>query len=82
MISVVYSLRASSTLDKVRDKAEAIEEDVRNRLDDLIKRAAPSEQERALSASIPEFLKAVLANPETTKLLLEMALKERGQAAD
>lgn len=78
VVSIAYSSKASSTLDKVKDKADTIEKDVRDRLDDLIKRAAPSEQERALSALMPEFLRAILRDPEMTKFLLKMAAEQQG----
>jgi len=76
VVSVIYSSKASATLEKVKDKADAIEKDVRDRLDDLVRRAAPSEQERALSAVIPDFFKALFGNPEMMKILLEKAIEQ------
>ncbi|MBC7221054.1 hypothetical protein H5T55_06265 [Candidatus Bipolaricaulota bacterium] len=74
-LSIIYSSKASSTLDAVKDKADAIERDVRDRLDDLVRRAAPSEQERAMSAVLPELLKGIMADPETLRLLLQKAIE-------
>lgn len=82
IISVTYSSKATSTLEKVKDKAENIEKDVRNRLDDLIKRAAPSEQERALSAVLPDLLKELLANPDMMKFVLEKAMEQGKQSSE
>lgn len=76
VVSLIYSSKASSTLDKVKEKADAIERDVRERLDDLVRRAAPSEQERALSGIVPDFFKALFANPDLLKKVVEKALEK------
>lgn len=77
IVSLVYSSKASVTLEKVKEKADAIEKDVHDRLDDLVKRAAPSEQERALAAVMPELFKIILSNPELAKVVFESAIKSR-----
>jgi|GEM_PF-3403426 len=76
-LSLLFSLKASSSLDETKNRAERIEQDVRDRLDDLVKRAAPSEQERAMSSVMPEFLKAAFSDPETMKLIVQEAMKRQ-----
>lgn len=75
VVSLVYSAKASATLETV--KAEIIEKDVRDRLDDLVKRAAPSEQERALASIMPDLMKNDFCDPKLTKLFLEEKSKEQ-----
>jgi thiamine phosphate synthase YjbQ (UPF0047 family) len=78
VLSIVFSTKASSALKSIESRAEAIEKDVRDRLDDLVKRAVPSEQERAMSSVMPDFLKALFTDPESMKLLVQEAMRQRG----
>ena len=80
ILSILFSGKASTALSAIKDQAESIEKDIRNRLDDLVRRAAPTEQERAMSAVLPELLKGVLSEPETVKLLIKEGLKQRKDA--
>ena len=78
-ISIIFSLRATSTLDKVSEQAGTIEKDVRERMNKLIERAAPSEQERALSSVLPDLFRAAFADPEILRLIIQEGLKRQGR---
>lgn len=82
VISIIYSLKATSTLDRIRDKADTIEKDVRERLDDLIKRAVPSAQEQVLSSVMPDLLKAILSDPETRRVVIQEAMKRKDEKSN
>lgn len=82
LLSILFFVKASTALSATKDQAQSIEKDVRDRLDDLVRRAAPSEQERAMSAVLPDLLKAVLSEPETMKLLIQEGLKRRKNAPE
>lgn len=81
-LSIIFSMKASTALNTITKQAESIEKDVRGRLDDLVKRAVPSEEERAMSAVLPDFLKALFSDPKSMQLLVQEAMKQRGKASD
>lgn len=82
VVSVIYSAKATSTLDRIREKADTIEQAVQNRLDDLIKRAVPSEQERAISSALPDLLKFLFSNPDLFRIMVQNANKLKGRDAE
>lgn len=76
-VSVIYSVRASNTMHMIDERAKAIEENVGKRLDDLIKRAAPSPEEKVMTETMGEFFKAALSDPSTVSLLLKESFKQQ-----
>lgn len=76
-LSHQYSKNAENALQRINEKADNIEKDIRNRLDDLVKRAAPSQEEQVMAGVMGEFFKAVMSDKQILGKLVEEGLKQQ-----
>ncbi len=76
MLSYQYSKRAENLLNQVDLKADKIEKDVRDRIDDLVKRAAPTQEEQVMSGVMGDFFKAILSDKDTLAMVMKESMKQ------
>lgn len=75
ILGILNAQRAEHALKVIEEKTNNIDHNVVARLDDLIKRAAPSGDEKVFTEVTGEFFKAAIQNPDTLKLLLREGMK-------
>lgn len=66
---------ARSLLNQISRAAEDIDESVEKRLDDLIKRAVPSPEEKAMTTAMEQFFATALRDPDVIKVLIQEGMK-------